>query len=39
MPDYQVLISTLGGLAVSGVNGFVIGPVWDIFALSRSRAR
>jgi len=47
MPDYLVLISTLGGLAVFGVNGFVIGPViatmfmavWDIFALSRSRAR
>jgi predicted PurR-regulated permease PerM len=40
MPDYLVLISTLGGLAVFGVNGFVVGPViaamfmvvWDIFA-------
>ena len=47
MPDYLVLISTLGGLAVFGVNGFVIGPiiaalfmtVWDIFATSRSGAR
>jgi predicted PurR-regulated permease PerM len=40
LPDYLVLITTLGGLAVFGVNGFVIGPViaavflaaWDIFA-------
>ena len=38
MPDYVVLISTLGGLATFGLNGFVIGPViaamfiaaWDI---------
>ena len=27
MPDYLVLMSTLGGLAVFGINGFVIGPV------------
>jgi predicted PurR-regulated permease PerM len=27
MPDYVVLVSTLGGLAVFGPNGFVIGPV------------
>ena len=39
MPDYVVLISTLGGMALFGLNGFVIGPViaamfiaaWDIF--------
>ena len=39
MPDYLVLIATLGGLAAFGLNGFVIGPViaavflatWDIF--------
>jgi len=39
MPDYVVLISTLGGIAIFGANGFVIGPmiaamfmaVWDIF--------
>jgi predicted PurR-regulated permease PerM len=45
MPDYLVLISTLGGLAVFGANGFVIGPViaamfvavWDIFATTRAR--
>jgi predicted PurR-regulated permease PerM len=42
MPDYVVLISTLGGLAAFGLNGFVIGPViaamfiasWDIFSES-----
>ncbi len=40
MPDYVVLISTLGGLTLLGINGFVIGPVvaalfmacWDLFA-------
>ena len=40
LPDYVVLVATLGGLAVFGLNGFVIGPViaamfivaWDIFA-------
>jgi predicted PurR-regulated permease PerM len=44
MPDYVVLISTLGGIAVFGLNGFVIGPViaamfmavWDILSASRS---
>lgn len=44
MPDYVVLISTLGGIAVFGLNGFVIGPViaamfiasWDLFAASRA---
>lgn len=44
MPDYVVLISTLGGIAVFGLNGFVIGPavaamfvaVWDIFPASQS---
>ena len=46
LPDYVVLISTLGGIAVFGLNGFVIGPViaamfvsaWGIFAANRSRA-
>jgi predicted PurR-regulated permease PerM len=45
IPDYVVLIATLGGIAIFGVNGFVIGPViaamfmavWDIFSTSRSR--
>lgn len=27
MPDYMVLISTLGGLSLFGLNGFVIGPL------------
>jgi predicted PurR-regulated permease PerM len=27
LPDYVVLISTLGGIAIFGLNGFVIGPV------------
>ncbi|QLF92495.1 AI-2E family transporter [Pseudomonas sp. ABC1] len=39
MPDYVVLISTLGGLSLFGLNGFVIGPLiaalfmasWDLF--------
>ncbi len=39
MPDYVVLISTLGGMALFGINGFVIGPLiaalfiaaWDLF--------
>jgi Predicted permease len=43
MPDYVVLISTLGGIAMFGVNGLVIGPViaamfiavWDILYRSR----
>ena len=42
MPDYIVLISTLGGMALFGLTGFVIGPViaalyiatWDLFAPS-----
>lgn len=40
MPDYVVLIATLGGIAVMGINGFITGPViaalfmaaWDIYA-------
>jgi len=40
MPDWVVLISTLGGMALFGINGFVIGPLiaalfmasWDLFA-------
>lgn len=39
MPDYLVLLSTLGGFAMFGMNGFVIGPLvaalflvfWEIF--------
>ncbi|MFC5459971.1 AI-2E family transporter [Massilia niabensis] len=40
MPDYLVLLSTIGGMALFGLNGFVIGPLiaalflasWDLFA-------
>ena len=43
LPDYVVLISTLGGIEVFGLNGFVIGPLiaamfmvsWEIFLASR----
>ncbi|MGC2781341.1 MAG: AI-2E family transporter [Bradyrhizobium sp.] len=46
MPDYVVLISTLGGIEAFGLNGFVIGPViaamfiaiWDMFSASRREA-
>lgn len=39
LPDYVILLSTLGGMALFGLNGFVIGPViaalfiaaWDLF--------
>ena len=39
MPDYIVLMSTIGGIALFGINGFVIGPViaalfmaaWSLF--------
>lgn len=39
IPDYIILISTLGGLSVFGLNGFVVGPLiaamfmacWDLF--------
>jgi predicted PurR-regulated permease PerM len=27
MPDYLVMVSTLGGMAIFGINGFVLGPV------------
>lgn len=40
LPDYLVLLSTLGGFVLFGINGFVIGPLiaalfiatWQIFA-------
>lgn len=34
MPDVLVLLSTLGGLTVFGISGFVIGPVIAAFFLS-----
>ncbi|WP_060480455.1 MULTISPECIES: AI-2E family transporter [Pseudomonas] len=47
MPDYLILVSTLGGLTVFGLNGFVIGPLiaalflssWTIFAESRPQVQ
>jgi len=47
LPDYVVLISTLGGIEVFGLNGFVIGPLiaaifmvtWEIFSASRRISR
>ena len=27
MPDYLILIATLGGMEIYGINGFVIGPL------------
>jgi len=47
LPDYVVLISTLGGIEVFGLNGFVIGPLiaaifmvtWEIFSASRRVSR
>lgn len=44
MPGYLVLISTLGGIAIFGLGGFIVGPVvaalfvavWDIFGFAAS---
>jgi predicted PurR-regulated permease PerM len=43
MPDYLILLATLGGIVVFGLNGFVIGPViaavflvsWEMLASAR----
>lgn len=43
LPDYVVLISTLGGISLIGINGFVVGPLvaalfiaaWSIFVTER----
>lgn len=47
MPDYLILISTLGGMAVFGLNGFVIGPMiaalfmstWGLFTSAKQTVR
>ncbi|MBA1324603.1 putative PurR-regulated permease PerM [Pseudomonas sp. BIGb0278] len=47
MPDYLILVSTLGGLAVFGLNGFVIGPLiaalfissWTIFTETKPQVQ
>lgn len=44
LPDYVVLVSTLGGLVLFGINGFVIGPLiaalffacWTLFRDARA---
>jgi predicted PurR-regulated permease PerM len=46
LPDYLVMISTLGGMAVFGINGFVLGPAiaglfvatWHIYAAPQDDA-
>jgi predicted PurR-regulated permease PerM len=46
MPDYVVMISTLGGMVVFGINGFVLGPViaamffavWHLYLTTRAGA-
>jgi predicted PurR-regulated permease PerM len=46
MPDFLVLVATLGGIVVFGLNGFVIGPViaavflvsWEMLATARQQA-
>jgi predicted PurR-regulated permease PerM len=46
MPDYLVLVATLGGIVVFGLNGFVIGPViaavflvsWEMLATARQQS-
>jgi predicted PurR-regulated permease PerM len=43
MPDYVVMITTLGGMSVFGINGFIIGPtiaamfiaVWHLSTMSQ----
>ena len=47
MPDYLVLVSTLGGISVFGLNGFVIGPViaamflvsWNLLTAVRNQKK
>ncbi len=46
MPDYVVMITTLGGMVVFGINGFVLGPViaamffavWHLYLTTREGA-
>jgi predicted PurR-regulated permease PerM len=47
LPDYVVLISTVGGISLFGINGFVIGPLiaalfiaaWSLFAEQQNAER
>lgn len=44
MPDYVVMISTIGGMSVFGINGFIIGPIiaavfislWNLSIIAQS---
>jgi len=46
LPDYVVLISTVGGIALIGINGFVVGPLiaamfvaaWQLLTAERAAA-
>lgn len=46
LPDYVVLISTIGGISLMGINGFVIGPLiaalfiaaWGIFVEEQGKS-
>lgn len=46
LPDYVVLISTVGGISLFGLSGFVIGPLiaalfisaWSLFTLQQQEA-
>lgn len=46
MPDYVVMITTLGGMVLFGINGFVLGPViaamffavWHLYLTTRQVA-
>jgi predicted PurR-regulated permease PerM len=47
IPDYVILVATLGGIAVFGVNGFIVGPViaalflasWELFVDARTETK
>lgn len=47
LPDFVVLVSTVGGISLFGINGFVIGPLiaalfvaaWSLFAAERDAGR
>jgi len=47
LPDYVVLVSTLGGISIFGINGFIIGPLiaalfiaaWTLFRDEREARR
>ncbi len=47
LPDYVILVSTVGGLSVFGINGFVIGPLiaalflsfWSLYRDERNSVR